>query len=136
MVYAILLSEFDIDKGSQLSEIYPWKGIGSSQSPSSSSLSSFSSSESAPSPSSKETFEKQGFLLDSLDQRERDLLAELMLPDGAHQRDQDWTYFFIDLPHKSSKALTKVKLSTSPIVKTIYEFDRDKGKLVLSLQPF
>jgi hypothetical protein len=29
------------------------------------------------------------------------MLAELMLPDGAHTRDQDWTIFFL---HKDSEA--------------------------------
>jgi hypothetical protein len=29
------------------------------------------------------------------------MLAELMLPDGAHTRDQDWTIFFL---HKDAEA--------------------------------
>ncbi|ORX87658.1 spindle pole body interacting protein [Anaeromyces robustus] len=51
----ILVAEFDIDKGSQLSHQYP---------------------------------EKTGI--------EEHKLAELMLPDGAHLREEDWTFFILN----------------------------------------
>ncbi|CAO1621158.1 unnamed protein product [Sympodiomycopsis kandeliae] len=56
----VLLAEFDIDKGSTLSHVYPSKSLVASH--------------------------------------DDHALAELMLPDGAHARSEDWTVFFLKQP--------------------------------------
>src|SRR5690606_25541714 len=40
------------------------------------------------------------------------LLAELMLPDGVHKRDDDWTVFFLQRPDWTTK---RQKESTTPM---------------------
>lgn len=79
-VQFILLAEFDIDQGSVLSHEYPFP---------------------------TGTDEQCGFSMRSAthvtDSNQRQL-AELMLPDGVHQRSEDWTIFLLNQSPENSIA--------------------------------
>lgn len=47
----------------------------------------------------------------------RSVLAELMLPDGAHNRDQDWTLFFLNQPIPESARLRQQPAAAKTDVK-------------------
>ncbi|KAI8869398.1 spindle pole body interacting protein [Ramicandelaber brevisporus] len=57
------------------------------------------------------------------------LLAELMLPDGAHLRDSDWTVFFINQPNSTNGSL----LHVLNLVRTKHDKGVRRGAMVKAL---
>ena len=50
------------------------------------------------------------------------ILAELMLPDGAHNREQDWTVFFLNqnMPEVTLNLPPCLSLSCFPLIKLFF----------------
>ena len=52
-------------------------------------------------------------------EEDKQLLAELMLPDGVHKRDSDWTVFFLNRPSSNNNSLIKQNKEETIIDKKI-----------------
>ena len=87
LVEAVLVAEFDIDVGSSLTFRYPQDYLDTTLA-------------NQTNPITEKYHHTAPITIKTIDLSPLDdsMLAELMLPDGAHLREEDWTMFFLNQP--------------------------------------